>query len=194
MNPGDTIVVYIDDELPPGKGMASDVNLHFHGLNVSPRRPADDVSLCSRNPGGIGRLRSGSGIAAARALLVSSAHSRRNQPQVGQGGMSGAIVVEGIDAHVPALAKMPEHSRRSRARQHRRRGARPDGATKGDMDSMASMDATNSGAAPTTANVPCAPEAAGVFRPSIANFVRRSDSNPVNRCSSVYSTLRVTVT
>ena len=165
VNPGDTIVVDLDDELPPGKGAASDVNLHFHGLNVSPRRPADDVITMFAKSG--------------RTLYYSVPIPATQPPglywyhphihgltnlQVGQGGMSGAIVVEGIAAHVPALANMPERilvvrelgNNGGEARHH-------DGAPKGGMDSMGSIEAADSGAGPTTANVPCAPLPAGDY-------------------------------
>ncbi len=165
VNPGDTIVVDLDDELPPGKGAASDVNLHFHGLNVSPRRPADDVITMFAKSGRT--IYYAVPIPATQPPGLYWYHSHihgQTNVQVGQGGMSGAIVVEGIATHVPALAKMPERilvvrelgNNGGEARHH-------DGAPKGGMDSMGSLEVMGTGPGPTTANVPCAPLAAGDY-------------------------------
>ncbi len=165
VNPGDTIVVDLDDELPPGKGAASEVNMHFHGLNVSPRRPADDTITMFAKSGRT--LYYSVPIPATQPPGLYWYHTHihgQTNIQVGQGGMSGAIVVEGIAAHVPALAKMPERilvvrelgNNGGEARHH-------DGAPKGGMDSMGSMEMPGTGPGPTTANVPCAPLAIGDY-------------------------------
>ena len=165
VNPGDTIVVDLDDELPPGQGTASDVNLHFHGLNVSPRRPADDVITMFAKSGRTIYYSVPIPATQPPGLYWYHPHIHgQTNLQVGQGGMSGAIVVEGIAAHVPALAKMPERilvvrelgNNGGEARHH-------DGAPKGGMDSMGSMEVTGTGPGPTTANVPCAPLAVGDY-------------------------------
>ena len=52
VNPGDTIIVDVHNALPPAGGMASDMNLHFHGLEVSPEAPSDDVITTLAMPGG----------------------------------------------------------------------------------------------------------------------------------------------
>jgi FtsP/CotA-like multicopper oxidase with cupredoxin domain len=178
VNPGDTIVVEMDDELPPGMGEASDMNLHFHGLNVSPMRPHDDVLTMLARPG--------------RSLYYivkvppsqppglywyhPHVHGETNY-QVGQGGMSGAIVVEGIAKHLPALAKMPE--RLMIVRQLGRNGgevatAPPAGGGGEADDHMDSMDSMGSMAKPhvvPVANHPCAPLGVGEYL-SINNQVR----------------------
>lgn len=110
VKPGDSIEIFLNDELPPSNGMASDVNLHFHGLGTSPMAPADDVLTMLATP---------------NQTLHYLVPIPKNQPpglywyhthvhgetnyQVGEGGLSGAIIVDGIDAHLPALARMREN-------------------------------------------------------------------------------------
>jgi suppressor of ftsI len=109
VNPGDTIAVDIRDDIA-GTTMAADMNLHFHGLGVSPKAPSDDVLTMLAMPG---------------QTLHYVVHVPKTQPpglywyhphvhgetevQVGLGEMSGAIVVGGIEKHYPALAGVPEH-------------------------------------------------------------------------------------
>ena len=108
INPGDKIVIDLKNQLA-GSGMASDMNLHFHGLTVSPKVPADDVLDMMAMPGG--------------SLHYVVPVPRSQQPglywyhphihgevdyQVGLAGMSGAIVVSGLTKLYPGLAKMKE--------------------------------------------------------------------------------------
>ncbi len=110
VRPGDTIVVDVANDLPAGGGMKSDLNLHFHGLTVSPNPPADDVITTLAMPG--------------KSLHYVVPIPKNQEPglywyhphvfpqtdfQVGQAGMSGAIVVAGLERHLPGLAKMKEH-------------------------------------------------------------------------------------
>lgn len=108
VNPGDTIVIDLRNELT-GSGMAADINLHFHGLGVSPKAPSDDVLTTLAIPG---------------QTLHYVVHVPRTQPpglywyhphvhgetafQVGRAGMSGAIVVGGIEKHYPELSGLDE--------------------------------------------------------------------------------------
>ncbi|MGC1380121.1 MAG: multicopper oxidase family protein [Candidatus Baltobacteraceae bacterium] len=118
VKPGDTIVVDLANNLPnvppPGESpdnsrMVDDINLHFHGLGVSPKRPGDDVLTMLAHPGD---------------TLHYVVHVQKNQEpglywyhthvhgetnyQVGINGMSGAIVIDGLQHHLPGLAKMKE--------------------------------------------------------------------------------------
>ncbi|HEY2554181.1 MAG TPA: beta galactosidase jelly roll domain-containing protein, partial [Candidatus Cybelea sp.] len=43
VRPGDTIEIALRNELPRSTSTANNVNLHFHGLNVAPKPPGDDV-------------------------------------------------------------------------------------------------------------------------------------------------------
>jgi len=110
VNPGDTIVIRETDYLPPAQGDKYDINIHFHGLGSSPNAPGDDV---------LGTL------ARQGQSLRYVVHIPKNQEpglywyhphvhgetsfQVGEGGMSGAIVVNGLERHFPRLAKMTQH-------------------------------------------------------------------------------------
>jgi FtsP/CotA-like multicopper oxidase with cupredoxin domain len=109
LKPGETFVIDVQDDLPPSGKMYDDVNLHFHGLTVSPRGNADDVLHRLATPG---------------QSLHYVVHVPKNQEpglywyhshvhgqtsyQVGEGGMSGAIVIDGLEQHIPALAKMKQ--------------------------------------------------------------------------------------
>jgi suppressor of ftsI len=121
VKPGDTIEVRVKDDLPvvpPPNGMPEDMaemgtpqdmNLHFHGLGSSPRKPGDDVLTTLASPG---------------QTLHYVVHVPTNQEpglywyhphvhgqtsfQVGASGMSGAIVVEGLEQHLPGLSKMKQ--------------------------------------------------------------------------------------
>jgi suppressor of ftsI len=111
VKPGETIEINLRNELPkeppPDGVMRDDVNLHFHGLGVSPMKPGDDVLEMIAKPG--------------RALHYVVPIPKNQEPglywyhphihgevnfQVGDSGMSGAIVVEGLERHLPGLAKM----------------------------------------------------------------------------------------
>lgn len=108
VNPGDTIAIDLRNELT-GSGMAADINLHFHGLGVSPKAPSDDVLTTLAAPG---------------QTLHYVVHIPRTQPpglywyhphvhgetafQVGRAGMSGAIVVGGIEKRYPELTGLDE--------------------------------------------------------------------------------------
>ena len=88
-----------------------DMNIHFHGMGSSPLAPGDDVLGTLARPG---------------QRLHYVVHIPKNQEpglywyhphvhgetsyQVGSGGMSGAIVVNGLERHLPGLAKMKSDS------------------------------------------------------------------------------------
>jgi suppressor of ftsI len=118
--PGQTIDVDVTDNLPnvpppagidsdagmAKNGTADDMNLHFHGLTVSPKPPEDDVFMLAE-PG--------------QELHYEVHVPKSQQPglywyhphvygytsfQVGQAGMSGAIVIEGLEQHYRGLASL----------------------------------------------------------------------------------------
>ncbi|HEY1883190.1 MAG TPA: multicopper oxidase family protein [Candidatus Cybelea sp.] len=107
LRPGDEIRVKLTNHLPSGTDAPNLINLHFHGLEVSPYPPSDDAMR----------------LAAPGESLDYDVHVSREQPPGlywyhshahGQtywqitSGMSGAIVVEGLQQHLPALAAMRE--------------------------------------------------------------------------------------
>lgn len=105
--PGDEIRVKLINQLPAGSQAPNLVNLHFHGLEVSPSPPSDDAMR----------------LAAPGESVIYDLHVSPRQPPGlywyhphahGQtywqitSGMSGAIVVEGLQRHLPALAALRE--------------------------------------------------------------------------------------
>jgi FtsP/CotA-like multicopper oxidase with cupredoxin domain len=177
--PGDRIEFALDDQMPPA-GLGSDINVHFHGIETSPMKPADDVLTMLARPG--------QGLYYDVPVPLTQqpglywyhphVHGETNY-QVGEGGMSGAIVVEGITTHYPQLAKMPERilivRQLGSAGGEAIRAPRNDGVPRVDMAAMESMDASSDAMesmspaqslrpmpAPVK-NVPCAPEPDGAF-------------------------------
>ncbi|MBV9333285.1 MAG: multicopper oxidase domain-containing protein [Candidatus Eremiobacteraeota bacterium] len=144
VNPGDEIVMDITNHLPVVHHDKYDINVHFHGIGSSPKAPGDDVLGTLARPG---------------QSLHYVVHIPKNQEpglywyhphvhgqtafQVGSAGMSGAIVVNGLEHHIPGLAKLRERLIIVRA-SGVGRTARPRGDTPAtDMDGMDGMDGMN---------------------------------------------------
>jgi suppressor of ftsI len=109
VKPGDAIVVDVTDELPPAHGMADDINLHFHGLGVSPKAPGDDVLGTVGEPGQ--NLHYVVHVPANQEPGLYWYHPHVHGEvnfQVGEGGMSGAIIIDGLEHHLPGLGKMKQ--------------------------------------------------------------------------------------
>ena len=119
INPGDTIEIALKNDLPSvppagearpqpmATGMTDDVNLHFHGLGVSPHKPGDDVLTMLATPGT--NLHYVVHVPKTQEPGLYWYHTHvhgQTALQVGNDGMSGAIVVEGLERHLPGLAKM----------------------------------------------------------------------------------------
>jgi suppressor of ftsI len=108
VRPGDTIDITLHNRLPIASDTANAVNLHFHGLDVAPTRPGDDVLMTLARP------------AQSLHYIV---HVLRSQPpgmywyhphvhgetywQI-TSGMAGVIIVEGLRERIPSLAAMRE--------------------------------------------------------------------------------------
>ena len=113
IKPGDTIVMDVADNLPSPplahSSMFSDLNIHFHGLTVSPNPPADNVITTLTRPGGSLHYVIPVPANQEPGLYWYHPHVYRSTDyQVGQAGMSGAIVISGLEKHLPGLAKMTE--------------------------------------------------------------------------------------
>lgn len=106
--PGDRIEIFLHNGMRAQRAHPGGVNLHFHGLVVSPQAPGDDVLTMVAGPG--------------QTLHYIVAIPANHEPglywyhphihgqtfwQVAH-GMSGVIVVEGLERHLPALARMRE--------------------------------------------------------------------------------------
>jgi suppressor of ftsI len=83
-------------------------NLHFHGLHVSPNKPQDDVLTMMAMPGETLHYSVQVPSQQAPGLYWYHTHPHGESYQQDLDGMSGAIVVEGIDRYVPEVANMRE--------------------------------------------------------------------------------------
>ncbi len=87
---------------------ADHTNLHFHGLHVSPQRPQDDVLAMMAMPGQALQYRVEIPSYAAPGLYWYHTHPHGESARQGLDGMSGAIIVDGIDRYYPELVGMRE--------------------------------------------------------------------------------------
>jgi FtsP/CotA-like multicopper oxidase with cupredoxin domain len=106
---GDRIEIAYTNALPANDPMGNATNLHFHGLVVAPRAPGDEVLHTLAFPGQTLHYVVNVGAEQQPGLYWYHPHAHGNTfRQVGLGGMSGAIVVEGIERDVPEVAAMRE--------------------------------------------------------------------------------------
>lgn len=109
VKPGETIVFDLADNLQRNQGMAAYINIHFHGMGSSPKAPGDDVLGTFATPGHSLHYvihvpaNQGPGLYWYHPHI----HGQVNF-QVGQSGMSGAIIVEGLSRHLPGLANLKQ--------------------------------------------------------------------------------------
>jgi suppressor of ftsI len=115
LSPGDQLKITYINDLPTKPlercliGPCMDMtNLHFHGLTVSPDRPQDDVLDMMAMPG-----QSLSYVVHIPkdhppGLFWYHTHPHGESYQQVLDGMSGALVIEGIESYYPELAGLPE--------------------------------------------------------------------------------------
>ncbi len=109
VHPGDRIEIAYTNALPANAGMGNATNLHFHGLVTSPKAPGDETLHTMAMPGQTLHYVVHVARDQQPGLYWYHPHAHGNTfRQVGSGGMSGAIVVEGIERDVPALAHARE--------------------------------------------------------------------------------------
>src|ERR1051325_2137788 len=115
LSPGDQLkITYVNDlpAEPPGKCLAGPcmgmTNLHFHGLTVAPDAPQDDVLGMVAMPGQSLRYTVRIPKDHPPGLYWYHTHPHGESYQQALDGMSGAIVIEGIESYFPALAGLPE--------------------------------------------------------------------------------------
>jgi len=109
VKPGETMVFDVSDQLRRGSGMAGYINLHFHGMGSTPLAPGDDVLGTFATPGH--SLHYVIHVPANQQPGLYWYHPHIHGEvnfQVGQSGMSGAIVVDGLEHHIPQLAHMKQ--------------------------------------------------------------------------------------
>jgi len=83
-------------------------NLHFHGLHVSPDAPQDDVLTMMAMPGQSLRYVVNIPLDQPPGLYWYHTHPHGESYQQDLDGMSGAIVIDGIERYVPELQHMRE--------------------------------------------------------------------------------------
>lgn len=113
--PGDTLKIDYENDLPvhstescaisPCKNMT---NLHFHGLEVSPQAPEDNVIDMMAMPGDT--LHYAVKIPADHppGLFWYHTHPHGESHRQALDGMSGAIVIEGMERYVPEVRSLRE--------------------------------------------------------------------------------------
>jgi suppressor of ftsI len=115
VSPGGTIQMRYVNNLPihseekcalaPCENMS---NLHFHGLHVSPKSPQDDVLTMMAMPGQVLNYRVDVPFDAPPGLYWYHTHPHGESARQDLDGMSGAIVIDGIDRYYPELRGMAE--------------------------------------------------------------------------------------
>lgn len=115
VSPGDLLeIAYVNDlprvarepcAVPPCMNMT---NLHFHGLRVSPRTPQDNVLDMMAMPGQTLNYTVAIPPEQPPGLHWYHTHPHGESHRQALDGMSGAIVVEGIDRYVPDVRTLRE--------------------------------------------------------------------------------------
>lgn len=108
VHPGDTIELTVRNEARPAGGRTNAVNIHFHGLTVSPAAPGDDVIGTLARYGEVLHYRVRIPRDHEPGLYWYHPHVHGETYGDVTNGMVGAIVVEGLQQHLPALATMRE--------------------------------------------------------------------------------------
>lgn len=124
--PGDVVTINLTNDLPavpggPSQRMSNDtnvcgadtmsqssVNIHFHGLNISPRCHADEVVHTLVNSGQTFTYQFQVPRNEPPGLYWYHPHVHGIASFAVQGGATGAIVVEGIENIQPAVAGLPQ--------------------------------------------------------------------------------------
>jgi FtsP/CotA-like multicopper oxidase with cupredoxin domain len=106
VRPGDTIDITLHNRLAIASDTANAVNLHFHGLDVAPAKPGDEVLMTLARPGE--SLRYIVHVLRSQQPGMYWYHPHVHGETYWQitSGMAGAIIVEGLRERVPSLATM----------------------------------------------------------------------------------------
>ena len=115
LSPGDQLkIAYVNDlpAKPPEKCLAGPcmdmTNLHFHGLTVSPDAPQDDVLDMMAMPGQSLHYTVPIPKDHPPGLYWYHTHPHGESYRQALDGMSGALVIEGIESYFPAIAGLRE--------------------------------------------------------------------------------------
>ncbi|HEY1936856.1 MAG TPA: multicopper oxidase family protein [Candidatus Angelobacter sp.] len=115
VSPGDTLKITYVNDLPQPAGEQCSIgpcmnmtNLHFHGLGISPKAPADDVLDMIAMPGQTLHYVVHIPASQEPGLYWYHTHPHGESEQQAVDGMSGAIIVEGMERYVPVVRGLPE--------------------------------------------------------------------------------------
>jgi suppressor of ftsI len=115
VSPGDQLKIAYINDLPSSPhercliGPCMDMtNLHFHGLTVSPDAPQDNVLDMMAMPGQALHYNVQVPRDHPPGLYWYHTHPHGESFQQALDGMSGALVIEGIESYFPALVQLPE--------------------------------------------------------------------------------------
>ena len=115
LSPGDRLrITYVNDlpAKPPEKCLAGPcmdmTNLHFHGLAVSPQAPQDNVLDMMAMPGQSLHYTVHIPKDHPPGLYWYHTHPHGESYRQALDGMSGALLIEGIESYFPPLAGLPE--------------------------------------------------------------------------------------
>ena len=114
-SPGDTLRITYVNQLPrqSAESCAIDpcmdmTNLHFHGLTVSPHAPQDDVLTMLAKPGQVLHYSVEIPRDHPPGLFWYHTHPHGESHRQVLDGMSGAIVIEGMERYVPEVSQLRE--------------------------------------------------------------------------------------
>jgi len=114
-SPGDTLRITYVNNLPPRSAETCAVNpcmdmtnLHFHGLTVSPNAPQDDVLSMLAKPGQVLHYSVEIPRDHPPGLFWYHTHPHGESHRQVLDGMSGAIVIEGMERYVPEVSRLRE--------------------------------------------------------------------------------------
>ena len=114
-SPGDILKITYINDLPPRSPETCAINpcmdmtnLHFHGLSVSPDATQDDVLTMLAKPGEVLHYAVEIPRDHPPGLFWYHTHPHGESHRQTLDGMSGAIVIEGMERYVPEVARLPE--------------------------------------------------------------------------------------
>lgn len=114
-SPGDTLKITYVNHFPPTSAETCAMNpcmdmtnLHFHGLTVSPHAPQDDVLTMLAKPGQVLHYSVEIPRDHPPGLFWYHTHPHGESHRQVLDGMSGAIVIEGMERYVPEVSQLRE--------------------------------------------------------------------------------------
>jgi len=114
-SPGDVLKIAYINDLPPTSPESCAIspcmdmtNLHFHGLTVSPAAPQDDVLGMMAKPGQVLHYTVKIPRGHPPGLFWYHTHPHGESHRQVLDGMSGAIIIEGMERYAPEVARLRE--------------------------------------------------------------------------------------